>query len=61
MSEELAIESPCISVCAMDDVSGFCMGCYRSLDEIQGWWDLSNTQKKAIVDAASQRAEAPFN
>lgn len=61
MSEELAIESPCISVCAMDDVSGFCMGCYRSLDEIQGWWDLSNTQKKAIVDAASQRAEAQFN
>lgn len=61
MSEELTIASPCISVCAMDDVSGLCIGCYRTLDEIQGWWDLGNTQKKTIMEAVSQRAEAQFN
>jgi uncharacterized protein len=60
MSEELAVESPCISVCAMDEMSGLCLGCYRTLEEIQGWWDLDNTQKSKIVDEASQRASAVF-
>ncbi|MEE9331418.1 MAG: DUF1289 domain-containing protein [Methylophilaceae bacterium] len=61
MAEEVVIESPCISVCAMDDESGFCMGCYRTLDEIQGWWDLGNTIKKKIVNEAKVRAAAAFN
>ena len=26
----------CISVCTMDQASGLCIGCYRTLDEIAG-------------------------
>lgn len=55
------VESPCISICTMDDATGFCIGCYRTLDEIQGWWDLDNTKKQAIVDEASERQESAFN
>ncbi len=33
-------ESPCVSVCVMDDESGFCMGCWRSLSEIATWSQL---------------------
>ena len=31
------VPSPCISVCRMDAVTGWCEGCFRTLDEIAGW------------------------
>ena len=55
------IQSPCIGVCSMDDSTGLCLGCYRTMDEIQGWWDLDNAQKKSVVDLASKREAAQFN
>ena len=54
------VQSPCIGVCSMDDSTGFCLGCYRTMDEIQGWWDLDNTQKQAINELASAREEQAF-
>ncbi len=55
------VESPCISVCTMDENTGFCFGCYRTLEEIQGWWDLDNVQKSKVVEEASQRAASVFD
>ena len=61
MLVETEIESPCIGVCAMDEATGFCQGCYRTLDEIQQWWDLNNTQKQEVVVEANARLEQQFN
>jgi uncharacterized protein len=61
MSAESEIQSPCIGVCSMDDSTGFCLGCYRTMDEIQAWWDLDDVQKLAIVDLASEREAAQFS
>ncbi len=58
---EMNVESPCISVCAMDDDTGFCVGCYRTLDEIRGWWDLDNAAKNKVVEAALERQQAAFD
>ena len=55
------IQSPCIGVCSMDDSTGLCQGCYRTMDEIQGWWDLDNMQKQAVIDIASEREEQAFD
>ncbi len=55
------VQSPCIGVCSMDDSTGFCQGCYRSMDEIQGWWDLDNSQKQVVVELASEREAEQFN
>ncbi|MGZ8269564.1 MAG: DUF1289 domain-containing protein [Methylophilus sp.] len=55
------IQSPCIGVCSMDDLSGLCLGCYRTLEEIQGWWDLDNTGKKAVIEQASEREAQAFD
>lgn len=33
----------------MDDASGLCMGCWRTLDEIATWSRLDNVQKGAIL------------
>jgi hypothetical protein len=55
------IQSPCIGVCSMDDLSGLCLGCYRTLEEIQGWWDLDNTGKQAVIEQASEREAQAFD
>lgn len=59
MSEK-EIESPCIGVCTIDESTGFCQGCFRTLEEIQGWWDMDNTSKQKVVDAAKAREESAF-
>jgi predicted Fe-S protein YdhL (DUF1289 family) len=46
---EAPVASPCINVCRMDARSGLCLGCARSLDEIAGWAQASNAQRRAIA------------
>ena len=55
------VQSPCIDVCSMDDSTGLCLGCYRTMDEIQQWWDLDNLQKQALVEQANARQEQQFD
>lgn len=58
---ETETQSPCIGVCSMDDSTGFCQGCYRTMDEIQQWWDLDNAQKQVVIDLAGEREAQQFN
>jgi uncharacterized protein len=60
MSEQDVV-SPCIGVCSVDDLTGLCQGCYRTLDEIQNWWDLDYVGKLAVVKQASERESAAFD
>ncbi|MDZ4099986.1 MAG: DUF1289 domain-containing protein, partial [Methylophilaceae bacterium] len=32
------IVSPCIGVCAMNEQTNLCEGCFRSIEEIRDWW-----------------------
>lgn len=50
------IESPCISICALDD-NDICMGCYRSLDEITRWTQANDEERKAILINSNERAK----
>lgn len=52
------IQSPCIGVCSMDDASGFCYGCYRTIEEIKGWWDMSLADQKKLLAVLEQRQNA---
>lgn len=44
----LSVPSPCISVCVMDPVTGFCRGCLRTIDEIADWSILEDIEKRAV-------------
>lgn len=61
MSSSAEVTSPCISVCVMDDTSGLCQGCYRTLDEIQGWWDLEADQQREILLKVGERELQQFD
>jgi uncharacterized protein len=58
---ETEIQSPCIGVCSINDSTGLCLGCYRNIEEIQGWWDLDNSQKQAVVEMANEREAQAFD
>ena len=58
MSEDL-FNSPCIGVCAMGQ-DGYCLGCFRTLDEITRWLSFSEGERRRIVEALPQRLESLF-
>ncbi|HEX2448960.1 MAG TPA: DUF1289 domain-containing protein [Methyloceanibacter sp.] len=31
------METPCVNVCLLDDETGLCVGCGRTIQEIAGW------------------------
>lgn len=53
-----AVASPCNSVCRIDERSGLCEGCYRTLDEIAAWSAMDDAQKRAVRDALRLRRRA---
>ena len=53
------LPSPCISICQIDPVSGNCLGCYRTREEIARWSRMSqDEQQNLISDLQDRRAQA---
>lgn len=50
-----SVSSPCNSVCQMDEKSTFCLGCWRTLDEIVAWSSHSEDAKKQVWILIEQR------
>jgi predicted Fe-S protein YdhL (DUF1289 family) len=50
-----SVLSPCIGVCRLDEATGLCIGCARTLGEIARWPDASDAQKRRILTAAALR------
>lgn len=48
-------QSPCNGVCRIDERSGYCLGCRRTIDEITAWSTLSASQRSAVLDALAHR------
>lgn len=58
------VASPCISICKIDDATGLCTGCLRTLDEIAVWSVLDDDDRRAVWTAIGERraaAGAPAN
>jgi hypothetical protein len=51
----MPIESPCIKVCTLDEASGWCIGCGRTLAEIGGWVAMSQQDRRAVMDTLPAR------
>ena len=52
------VPSPCISVCRIDPASGWCEGCYRTIDEIARWGALGDDEKLGVWAELSRRRAA---
>jgi predicted Fe-S protein YdhL (DUF1289 family) len=49
------LETPCANICLLDDESGLCVGCGRSIDEIAGWVEMTSAERRAIMAVLPER------
>jgi predicted Fe-S protein YdhL (DUF1289 family) len=52
------LPSPCISICQMDEVTGWCKGCQRTIEEIIDWSVAPEAKKRQIWLAINERRAA---
>jgi predicted Fe-S protein YdhL (DUF1289 family) len=43
------VPSPCVQVCTLDPVTGWCRGCLRSIQEIADWVEMTADEKRATL------------
>jgi predicted Fe-S protein YdhL (DUF1289 family) len=43
------VPSPCINVCRMSAETGWCEGCFRTIDEIACWSGATREDKLAVL------------
>jgi predicted Fe-S protein YdhL (DUF1289 family) len=49
MAAPRPIVTPCVKVCFMDDESGLCLGCFRTLQEVAAWARLGEAERAAVM------------
>jgi len=49
------MSSPCIGICRIDDFSGMCEGCGRTMEEISGWPSASETEQQTTLATVAER------
>jgi len=52
------VESPCNNVCAVEPISALCIGCGRSLAEIEGWARMRPDERVRIMAQLPRRLAA---
>jgi uncharacterized protein len=52
------IQTPCENICVVDQPSGLCLGCGRSLAEIESWTAYSNAERARIMAELPKRLDA---
>jgi len=45
----MPIQTPCTAICTIDPISGLCLGCRRTLDEIARWGGLTDQERARIM------------
>ena len=50
--------SPCIGICRLDEGSGLCTGCYRTIQEIARWGSMGRDERARIFAALDGRRAA---
>ena len=55
---EADVKTPCNRICALHPVSGLCIGCGRSVEEIAGWISFDDKERAAIMIRLPMRLAA---
>ncbi len=55
---DTTVPSPCIAVCTLDEATGHCQGCFRSIDEIREWPIMTAAQKTETLARIAERKAA---
>jgi uncharacterized protein len=47
--------SPCVSICRLDDATGYCIGCFRNIDEIRDWMIMLPAERQEVLRRIDER------
>ncbi|MCC5971747.1 MAG: DUF1289 domain-containing protein [Pararhodobacter sp.] len=50
------IDSPCVNVCVIHPREGICAGCYRTIDEIGAWSQMTPEVRRSVMADLPSRA-----
>lgn len=53
----MTIESPCVNICVIDEVTRLCVGCGRTIEQIASWRTLSAAERRRIMDDLARRRQ----
>ena len=60
MSEDIwkrnELDSPCVNICIIHPRANICTGCFRSIDEISSWSNMSESERKGIIKELPNRS-----
>ncbi|UCH50264.1 MAG: DUF1289 domain-containing protein [Betaproteobacteria bacterium] len=56
MTEQVA--SPCVNICQLNPETGYCIGCMRTIDEIADWLEMTNEEKRQVLNQLEERRKA---
>jgi predicted Fe-S protein YdhL (DUF1289 family) len=49
------MESPCVRICTYDFDARICSGCGRTLEEVRGWFEMTDAQRRAVMEQLPDR------
>ena len=49
------LPSPCISICKLNKSTGFCDGCFRTINEISQWPSMTDVERMSLLETLIQR------
>ena len=49
------VKSPCVEICQLDMARDICLGCFRTMDEIAGWVEMTDAEKRDVLAATNRR------
>jgi uncharacterized protein len=52
---EQGVASPCVNICRMHPLTGYCEGCLRTIDEIACWSGYTDEDKLAVIAKLAAR------
>ena len=47
--------SPCVGICTINKKTKSCIGCYRTLEEIGNWRNMTLVEKKSVIKKCKER------
>jgi predicted Fe-S protein YdhL (DUF1289 family) len=50
-----SVPSPCIGLCILDPETGFCKGCFRTIEEIGAWIGLDDEGRRDVLRLVGER------
>jgi predicted Fe-S protein YdhL (DUF1289 family) len=53
--------SPCVSICRLDEKTGLCVGCFRTIDEIRDWMIMPPNERQTVLRQIDERRLAATN